>query len=219
MYSRLPSFVLGFHGCDRSVAAAVISGKEKLAPSTNRYDWLGQGIYFWENNPSRALEFATELKGRRRRGGRLIRRPAVIGAVIDLGFCLNLLDSKFLHILSAGYDALKQTLEAAGQPLPVNRPPRDRSEILLRDLDCAVVNAVHALRAQQNLRAFDTVRSAFIEGHELYPGATFREKNHIQICVRNPSVVKGYFWPVAAEDDEARQALREHCPRLRRSAP
>ena len=50
---------------------------------------------------------------------------------------------------------------------------------------------------------FDSVRSAFIEGDELYPGSTFREKNHIQICVRNLACIKGYFWPVSGlgQDD------------------
>lgn len=200
MYSRLPSFVLGFHGCDRSVAASVIAGKKKLTPSRNRYDWLGEGTYFWENNPQRALEFAREFEGKRRKGKPVLERPAVIGAVIDLGFCLNLLDSKFLQVLREGFQVLKQALEEGGQPLPVNRPLREGKELLLRDLDCAVINAVHTFRSEQGLPAFDTVRSAFIEGAELYPGSTFREKNHIQICVRNPTCIKGYFWPVADDN-------------------
>lgn len=200
MYSRLPSFVLAFHGCDRSVADAVISGQRQLTPSHNKYDWLGEGIYFWENNPGRAMEFATQLKGRRRRGKPTIGDPAAIGAVIDLGYCLNLLDAKFLHVLKEGYETLRQLLDATGQPMPTNRPIGDGGEILLRDLDCAVINTVHALRSQQNLTAFDTVRSAFLEGSELYPGSSFRQKNHIQICVRNPRCIKGYFQPLDEAD-------------------
>ena len=53
MYEVLPSFVLGFHGCDRSVGENVLSGKTRLRKSSNDYDWLGNGIYFWENNPQR----------------------------------------------------------------------------------------------------------------------------------------------------------------------
>jgi len=86
MYSRLPSFILGFHGCDRSLARAVIDGKRSLRLSTNRYDWLGEGVYFWENTPQRALEFAAEFAGRKRQGKSAIREPAVIGAVVDWGF-------------------------------------------------------------------------------------------------------------------------------------
>lgn len=201
MYSRLPSFVLGFHGCDRSVASGIISGKKAHLPSQNSYDWLGEGVYFWENNPQRAFEFAAQFQGKPRHGTRAITHPAVVGAVIDLGFCLNLLDAKFLQILKVGFQALKQTLNETGRPMPVNRPLRQGGELLLRDLDCAVINAVHTSRSEQKMPPFDTVRSAFIEGGELYEGSTFREKNHIQICVRSPKCIKGYFWPQADADE------------------
>jgi hypothetical protein len=149
------------------------------------------------------LEFVAPLRGKQRKGKRVIRRPAALGAVIDLGLCLNLLDSTFLQIVREGYRTLEQALRDAGQPMPVNRPPKRGGEILLRDLDCAVINTVHAFRAGHNLPQFDTVRSAFIEGDELYPGSTFREKNHIQICVVNPRCIKGYFWPVTGPDHSA----------------
>ncbi|OQX80647.1 MAG: hypothetical protein B6D64_02915 [Bacteroidetes bacterium 4484_276] len=33
------------------------------------------------------------------------------------------------------------------------------------------------------------------EKGELYPNAGFKEKNHIQIAIRNPNCIKGYFFP------------------------
>ena len=42
---------------------------------------------------------------------------------------------------------------------------------------------------------FDSVRGVFWEGKELYKNAGFREKDHIQICIRNPNCIKGYFLP------------------------
>lgn len=185
----------------RRRARAVISGRAQLAPSRNPYDWLGEGAYFWENNPQRALEFATQLRDKPRQGKRTIRIPAVIGAtIIDPGACLNLLDARFLGLLREAYAAVKQYADEAGLPLPANRKPAGSDEALLRDLDCAVINAVHTERASKGLPPFDTVRSAFIEGGELYPGSGFREKNHIQICVRNPRCIKGYFWPLLDEE-------------------
>ena len=50
LYSRRSNLVIGFHGCDQSVVEKVIAGKTELIASTNDYDWLGNGIYFWENN-------------------------------------------------------------------------------------------------------------------------------------------------------------------------
>jgi hypothetical protein len=189
--------VLGFHGCDSSVAEPVFEGESFLQPSRNDYDWLGEGIYFWEHNPARAMEYATHLHQRPRKTGPRIRNPAVIGALIDLGHCLNLLDSKFLKVVSDGYGGLVDSTKADGIALPINRASGKHASFLLRDLDCAVINCVHQLRADQGLKAFDSVRSVFIEGDPLYPSAGFYSKNHIQLCVRNQDCIKGYFRPLA----------------------
>ncbi len=184
MYSSLPSFVLAFHGCDKTTGEKVLSGKARLASSSNDYDWLGHGIYFWENNPKRALDFAKEYSNRR--GMPKIKDPFVLGAIIDLGHCMNLLDAKFLGIVKEGYELLRQSLEKINKPLPKNKAP-------LNDLDCAVIQAVHAYREREKDKPFDTVRAAFTEGNLLYPDAAFQEKNHIQVCVRSPNCIKGYF--------------------------
>ncbi len=53
-----PGYVLGYHGCDRRTGEKVISGEQELTPSKNAYDWLGHGIYFWEDDYIRAEEWA-----------------------------------------------------------------------------------------------------------------------------------------------------------------
>jgi hypothetical protein len=62
MYSTKPGLVIGFHGCDSSVRTAIVLNKTSLIPSKNDYDWLGNGIYFWENNRLRAKQFADDLQ-------------------------------------------------------------------------------------------------------------------------------------------------------------
>jgi predicted dehydrogenase len=54
-------------------------------PSSNDWDWLGHGIYFWERAPRRALRWALE------RYPTLSQRPAVLGAYLQLGRCFDLL--------------------------------------------------------------------------------------------------------------------------------
>lgn len=54
MDTALPSFILGYHGCDKAIAEKVFAGTSGLKPSDNDYDWLGDGIYFWEHNAQRA---------------------------------------------------------------------------------------------------------------------------------------------------------------------
>lgn len=200
MYMSLPSFVLGFHGCDASVASKVISGEDNLLYSTNDYDWLGSGIYFWESHPARALRYAQFIKDHPERGQTIIEEPAVVGAVIDIGHCLNLMDVNAIETLEIAHAGLVSLLTSTGNPLPEN----DRMESgipLRRRLDCAVIQYVHRMREENNLRKFDAVRGLFVEGPPVYEGAGFHTKNHIQICVINPNCIKGYFYPREPDPD------------------
>jgi hypothetical protein len=202
MYSRISNLVLGFHGCDRSVGLKILhsNGKFHLEKSSNDYDWLGNGIYFWENNPERALKFARDgVKNKYLTKGE-IKEPFVIGAVIDPGCCLNLLDSLFLKELKQTYELMK----IPGNELPVNEHRDDSGYFLKRDLDCAVIEALHSLRKKKKEKPFDSVRAVFVEGEELYPSSGFREKNHIQLCIRNPNCIKGYFHPQEFSQDYPR---------------
>lgn len=104
LYSMRPNLILGFHGCDQSVVDKVIAGKEDLIASTNDYDWLGHGIYFWENNEERAMDWAVQLSKRK---GSSIEHPAVVGAIIDLGLCLDLTDNHYLSELKDSYNVLR----------------------------------------------------------------------------------------------------------------
>jgi hypothetical protein len=36
----------------------------------------------------------------------------------------------------------------------------------------------------------------FIEGGVVYEGAGFHEKTHVQIAIRTPEMIKGYFRPL-----------------------
>lgn len=193
MYSTRPGLILGFHGCDESVVNDVILGEASLNPSENSYDWLGSGIYFWENSPSRALEFAEHLKKNPARTKTPIKTPAVIGAVLNLGFCLDLLDYQNLQLLKETYQVLHHIYDEA--QFPANRPAKGSKDLLLRELDCAVITTLHQIREAEGMQSFDSLRGVFWEGDELYPNAGFKEKDHIQICIRNPNCIKGYFLP------------------------
>jgi hypothetical protein len=193
MYSHISNLVLGFHGCDRTVGLKILrsNGTLHLEKSCNDYDWLGNGIYFWENNPERALKFAEDAIINKKLTQGEIKIPFVIGAVIDLGYCLNLLDSLFLKELRKTYDLMK----ISGYELPENKFRDESGYFLKRNLDCAVIETLHSLKKKKTEKPFDSVRGVFVEGEELYPTAGFREKNHIQICIRNPNCIKGYFHP------------------------
>lgn len=190
------SIVLAYHGCDRSTAKEVIEGKKDLKISQNAYDWLGEGIYFWENSPRRALRWAEFLKSHPRRTGSKIKDPAVVGAVIELGNCLDLTDQASLDLLKEMYKPFNDTMFAAGLPMPENKgSSEDDQDLLLRYLDCAVINFSHQMRKAEKLDPFDTVRGVFFEGKSIFDGSRIREKTHIQIAVRDRKRILGYFWP------------------------
>ena len=191
-YEFANGLTLGFHGCDASVGEAILnSDSSHLLPSENDYDWLGSGIYFWENNPVRAYEFALE----RSRGGRnsrgIIGTPFVVGAVIALRRNLNLASSDALIQVREAYDFLFQSALKSGEPLPTNG-----ANLRARNLDCFVFNSLHRWRESVGLPEYDSVRGLFWEGGELYPGAGMREADHVQICVRNSACILGYFRPM-----------------------
>jgi hypothetical protein len=192
LYANRPNLTIGFHGCDQSVVDKVIAGKETLLASTNDYDWLGSGIYFWENNEERAMEWAVELS---KRPGSSVKQPVVIGAIIDLGYCFDLTDTAYLKELKKSYDFALEFSRISGIPLPINKTLGNSTDLLLRKLDCYVIQTTHRINREANKRAYDSVRGVFWEGKPLYPNAGFAEKNHIQICICNPNCIKGYFLP------------------------
>lgn len=187
MHRLSSSFILGYHGCQRSVGEQLIAG-ELFKPSDNDYDWLGPGIYFWESNPRRALEWADVLH-RRHNKDRLFE-PFVVGAAIDLGFCLDLLTTNGIAAVTAAYRDFDDSFQLSDRPRPQNT---GGSDLLLRRLDCAVLRHLHGIRTANHQQPFDTVRGVFIEGAPIYPESGFREKTHIQVCVSNPLAIKGVF--------------------------
>ena len=192
MYSNKPSFIYGFHAIDKDVAFEILNQNIDFKLSDNSYDWLGQGIYFWENNYERAIQYAKEDSKRK---NSKIKTPFVLGAVIDLGNCLDLLDQKHLDFLKTAYDDLKLVLEKASKVIPKNSRTKPKDfDFKKRELDCAVIRWAHEI-AKEHGEYFDTVRAAFLEGGELYPHAGFRMQNHIQISVLNPNCIKGVFLP------------------------
>lgn len=191
IYKRQPGHVLGFHGCDSSVGADLLSGRLRhLKPSTNEYDWLGTGIYFWESDPWRAFQFAEEACSNAKLSKGAIRQPYVAGAVIDLGLCFNLMEANALSELRDAFDYLDVVYDMVfDEPMPRNMG----TNMGARFRDKAVIEATHQIRKRRKLQPYDSVRSALTEGEPVYPDSGFMMKNHIQIAVRNPAGIKGYF--------------------------
>ncbi len=180
--------VLGYHGCTEEFADKLLLGQVSVGewePSRNHWDWLGHGVYFWEHSPERALRWAREVfdsdKG---------EKSAVIGPVVQLGRCFDLLNESVTVILGENFQELKQLFEEQGKELPKNIGKDWKS----RNRDCLTINETLS-KLEIGGERYDTVRGTFTEGEPVYEGAGFSKEAHIQIAVRNPQSILGVFRP------------------------
>jgi hypothetical protein len=203
MYESRSNLIIGFHGCEAVTALSLLNDPNAIKVSKEPYDWLGHGMYFWENNLERAMQWAQSkyLRGQ-------IKEPAVIGAVLQLGYCCDLLDTKFTSILKEYATLIESLYHKIGKELPSNRDTKGDAfhDKVIRELDCTLIEFMHTeiyRKFQKNLRLselanyklFESTREVFIEGGPILRGAQIYEKSHIQICVRNPNCIFGFFLP------------------------
>ena len=184
----LPRIVVGYHGCDRDFAVRLVAGQvdaNAWKASENDYDWIGEGIYFWEYAPSRAWQWA-----RQRHGG----RAAVVAAEVRLGRCLDLADTAFTDLLRESFDGTVKLYKDRGWPLPKN----EGRELKLRRLDRLVIDRLTRATDGENSVHFQTVRCPFEEGNPVYPGGMIRSQSHIQIAVRDKACIASRVFLVEA---------------------
>jgi len=202
-YQRI---VIGYHGCDASIVRRVLIEHQPLAASENDYDWLGRGVYFWEYGPERALDWAREVAQRR---PDRIQKPAVLGAILNLGQCFDFLDLRFTRHLASIYPRFVQDFEQDDIRPPTNSGLSGHGEDhVLRRLDCAVINwAIDSWEKAETTR-FDSVPGVFQEGGPAYVGSGIRLKSHIQVAVRNRRSVIGYFQPTIDDSREQERIIQ-----------
>jgi hypothetical protein len=172
--------VLGYHGCQKAFADGVRSGQitiDQWKPSQNTYDWLGEGIYFWEGSRSRADSWAKELFG---------DQGDVLEVEIELGECLDLLENTYYNSIRGIFQNLRTVYQSQNWALPKNKKKK-------HSLDCLVINKfvnfMEKFEGQDGI-VFQTVRGLFEEGRPIFPGSAIRNQSHIQVAVRDISCIK-----------------------------
>lgn len=158
--------------------------------SQNDYDWLGEGVYFWEHGQDRAMQFACEQQQRGK-----VEHPAVVGALLRRGNCFDLMDTRCTEELGGAFVEFRESYAREGISIPKNAG--DTPDRLLRRLDCAVIN-FYMKKLGEKGAAFDSVRGAFVEGRAAYEGSGIFHKSHIQLSIRNNDCIVGVFRPKEA---------------------
>jgi hypothetical protein len=176
--------VVGYHGTKRSVALRVVSGEASILRSENEYDWLANGVYYWEYAPKQAWEWAEQ----KRRNGKWDQNEevAVIASMIRLGFCFDFLDPDNVRELVKYYDEYLVFCKTFGRSPQRNFQHR-------KYLDCAVFQ--FAYRAfELDGTPVDSARAVYVptksEGR-VWKSSWVHKDSHIQLCVRNDDCILG----------------------------
>lgn len=191
--------ILAYHGCDITVRDRLIKGQlPRLTPSSNRYDWLGEGVYLFEGDAGRAMEFARAAchQSAKLLSVRPIVTPAVVGAILCVSRCWDMttVDGRRDYVMA--HARLRDAQDTAGRPMPTNRPSDAFDEdTLIRGLDCAVFNVGHEMRARDGSPPIQLVRAAFYQGRPILDGTEFRTGTHLQLALRDQQCVIGWFLP------------------------
>lgn len=189
--------VIGYHGTRLSVAREIVARQRAFDASRNPDDWLGHGVYFWEHAPRQAAWWAARRQ-RRHNWGEPI---AVLGSMIRLGNCLDLLDPRNTDHLERIYQRFLADLTAVDETVPRNFNTR-------KFLDCAVFQYAYQLLQSETNQAVDSSRAVYVptgkdkEGRDkrLWPRSWIVREAHIQLCVRNPACIMG-TWLEELPDD------------------
>jgi hypothetical protein len=176
-----PIELVGYHGTNMESARQIL--QTGFTPSRNNYDWLGKGVYFWQDAPYRAWHWASE--DCQKKGG----DPAVIRSLVKIR------RDELMDLLDYHQDQdpnwtnyLRRTHQYLQQQTNPRLPPNKRA-IGYHALDRLVLDTL----IEDILKPMNTniiaVRACFQEGEEIYPGSAIYNKSHIQVAVRDASSI------------------------------
>ena len=140
---------------------------------------------FGKITPDRALNFAIEQSKRKKSK---IKDPAVIGAVIDLGYCLDLMDMANIVLVKETYHTIRAAADLADAKLPQNTSPAThahKNDLLFRNPDCLVINSLHVTQDEERpsirLKAYLPKGENYMKTQGLEKRIIFRFAYEIQI--------------------------------------
>jgi hypothetical protein len=147
----------GFHGTTGAKAETIV--REGFDQSENDFDWLGSGVYFYQDGPYRAEKWALEWAVKRYGG-----EAAVVGATIMLerSTLMDLIDMLWSERLRTFYKEYRDYCVRFGKPIPEQQahPEVPRAH----RLDCDVVNKFVHYYSTKKATPISAVRAAFEEG-------------------------------------------------------
>ena len=169
-----PIRIFGYHGTSEEKANSILI--DGFLASDNDYDWLGKGVYFFQDAPVRAMQWAIQQHS---------PNPAVICSVIRLDNCIDLLDVKWFPPLKNLYSSFREQYRIANLPLPQQNSIRSKAH----RLDCEFFNYTTQMLRDRG-QDIEAIRAVFVEGEPIFPNSAIFDLAHIQIAVRNIDLIE-----------------------------
>jgi hypothetical protein len=170
----------GFHGTTLAFAESIL--REGFKSRDKDYDWLGDGVYFFQDGPYRAREWAQDWAVRKYGG-----EAVVVGATISLqrATLMDLIDIDWPERLKTFYVEYLQYCLLNRKPIPKQNPEESGAHYLDRD----VVNQA-VLHWGRNGTPIRAVRAAFEEGEPVYEDSAIYDRAQVQISIRDVSLIR-----------------------------
>lgn len=116
---------------------------------------------FGKMTQKKSIGMGREFKKCSQNKNQKIIKPAVLGAVICLGNCLDFLEQENLKKLKNHYNQVKDDFAKNGIELPQNTGGKD---LYRRELDCLLINSLVAKQREEcPEEAYDSVRGVFLK--------------------------------------------------------
>lgn len=189
--------VKGYHGTTQSRARELVAGSP-FEFSANSGDWLGRGIYFWQDAPGRALVWA---RYRHRDSG---ETPAVVEVEITLENCLDFFDVRTYREVRQRYPEFQAFESRLDPPISQAALKVEKGKAFLDGdtptTDIRTRKAIHNYRDRAFIdwyvevlanRGYEvkTVRGIFLDGTALFTESFLFDWSHAQIAVLNHDVL------------------------------
>ena len=139
--------------------------------STANHDWLGHGIYFWED-----ISWAEWWQAERWHESRRVGPGAILAAEINTECLLDLGSRSDAVYFRSEARTSFEAIQNRNNPL-IN--DRENQRFFL---DCAVANSV---REKLAVAGKHGLRMPFYLGQSLTPGGNFFAHQHLQVCLWN----------------------------------
>lgn len=152
----------GYHGTDIKGAESILKS-QTFIPSTKEEEWLGRGVYFFENDKRQAVDYITKAKR--------VQNYKIIKANLETSKLFDLIDTETMY----GFCIVANAIKDRYKKLKTGKP---------RLLNNSVI-----IEIMYKTRPFDMVRGVFPVPLRKEIARTNIAPYQIQVCVREKECI------------------------------